>query len=297
MHDAQGAERDARPADAVALWRAARSAGPTSRLARRAEVRVAWLEARSEGGYAPLASLMRMQAFRPGLLDRARLEAFERELATFPPGRVRREARAVVAQAWLERLRDPARAADAYEAWLREPGLAPDERHLATAGLAQARASAGDVRAGIATLERGGYGGRTEALELRRLARRQVGDLVALATVCVFALLAVVLGGRGVSRAPVIRRALAPARVVTAVALLVVPGALAYAYDPVTLDTFALLAAGGLAVVLLASISAAALQERGAPRARIATLAVAAVLAALAVGYLALGRAGFLLSI
>jgi len=297
VHDAQQAERGASPAEALALWRAARAAGPTSRLARRAEVRIAWLEARDEGGFAPLASLMRVQALRADALDRAGLEAFERELVTFPPGRVRREARAVVALSWLERLHDPARAKHAYEAWLREPGLEPDEHHVATVGLALARASGGDVRAGIATLERGGYGARTEATELRRRARQETGDLVALATLFAFVALALVLAGRELVRASVLRRAFAPARALTAVALLVAPGALAYAYDPVTLDTFALVAGGGLAVVALASVSAAALRERRAPRARALALAVGATLAALALGYLALGRAGILLSL
>ena len=63
--------------------------------------------ARSEGAFAPLARLERVRRDPALADDAAALEALARAADAFPPGPVRSEARFVVADAWLGRLRRP----------------------------------------------------------------------------------------------------------------------------------------------------------------------------------------------
>jgi hypothetical protein len=87
--------------------RACVAAAPQSRWAVRAADRIDWLRARSEGDFAPLAALERVRR-DPALADDPRaVAALAEQAAGFPPGRVRVEARLLVAEAWLGRLSRP----------------------------------------------------------------------------------------------------------------------------------------------------------------------------------------------
>jgi hypothetical protein len=88
---------------ALAAQRACLAEAPTSGWARSARNRIAWISARSEGAFVPLARLERVRR-DPGLAsDPASIDALAREAETFPPGRVRAEARMFVVETWQTR--------------------------------------------------------------------------------------------------------------------------------------------------------------------------------------------------
>jgi hypothetical protein len=87
--------------------RAAIAALPESTWARRAEGRIEWLEARSEGDFAPLAALERVRRDPDAADNPVVIAALDERASQFPPGRVRVEARMLVAEAWLGRLHRP----------------------------------------------------------------------------------------------------------------------------------------------------------------------------------------------
>jgi tetratricopeptide (TPR) repeat protein len=88
---------------ALAAQRACLAEAPTSGWARSARNRIGWISARSEGAFVPLAGLERVR-HDPALAgDPASIDALAREAETFPPGRVRAEARMFVVEAWQTR--------------------------------------------------------------------------------------------------------------------------------------------------------------------------------------------------
>ncbi len=243
------AETELRFVDALADFRRAVALGPTSRLARRAQARVEYLEARSEGNFAPLTELERTRRIsKPSAED---LRALEQKIPSFPPGRVRREARALVADGYLQRLELYPDALRAHQAWLDEPGLDNAEWLRASNGLALARARLGDLHGSLETLRAHGLGKSAEASYLELALVRRWARPLAIVLVLGFVLLAV--GTR--SRSP-LRAALSPARVVAALWVLGIPLGLAYLHRPETWRTFALLVPGAAGLVLVASLSA-----------------------------------------
>ncbi len=294
MRRAEQAERALEPAQALALYRQALAVAPGSRLARRARARITWLEARSEGDDKPLVELMRIRALGPGELTPARLEAFEHEVEAFPPGRVRREARAVVAEAWLNRLHQPARAIPALERWLAEPGLDSAQWEIATSELALARADLGDLRGSIASLRAAGLGKRAETsyLELEELGR--YARPLSVAFVAAFALLALALGFRGF-RPAALRRALSLPRVALGAWALAVPLWIAHLHRPATWRAMLLIVPASAALLALASICGAGIAERRDAWRRVLT--VLGVAAQIGIAYLATDRARVLLAV
>jgi len=295
VREADRAESEARPADALALWQRARAAAPTSRLAGRCERRIAYLAARSEGDFVPLADLLRMRKVPTASLDAAKLAAYARRLDGYPPGPVRREGRELVADAWLARLGDATRARDAYTRWLAEPGLDDAEKRLAASGLARALTQLGDPAAALAAMERAGLGATGDADDLRREGRRRVLRLVAGVLLALFALGGALLGGWRGLRLQALGRAFTPLRVLAAAWVLGGPLLLASRYDHAAFDTFATLAVCGAALLALAALYGAGLAE--APRVRRRAVAVSAFGAALGAGFFVLDHAGFLLSL
>lgn len=295
IREAAAAERAADPARALELYRAARELAPGSRLARRAEQRIAWLEARSAGGFEPLRELVRMQQVPARELDPATLAAFERRVAGFPEGRVRVEARWLAAESWLA-LKRWDEAARAYRALLDEP-LAAHERRTATLGLARALRARGDVGEALSVLEAAGLGRAPLADELRREASRRIGRPIAWAAIVVFVACALALGGWRGLRPAVVARAVSPSRLAATAWALAVPLAIATLYDAATTDTFAVAAGGFAGVLLVASIAGVGLEASRAPRRLRVAVAVLAVLAQLAVGYLVLDLSGLTLTI
>jgi tetratricopeptide (TPR) repeat protein len=290
------AERAFEPARAVELYERAVEADPTSRLATRARRRLSYLRARAEGDWAPLAAMLELRARPPAERTRAATSAFEGRVRGFPPGRVRAESWPLVAGAWMD-LGEPARAEAAYRAMLEEPELTESERIAAQTGIARALAAQGSAAEGAAHLEEAGLSETETHGVLAREASRRIGRLVAWALLAVFALAVLVAGRRELTRGVVLRRAFSPARLLVAVYALAFPVWLAQRYDHDALDTFLFLAVGAAGVLAVASLGGEAMRARGASRRARLAIATLAVAAHAAVGYLALDRAGQLLSL
>jgi hypothetical protein len=293
---AREAERAFEPARAVALYERAVATDPTSRLATRARRRLDFLRARSEGGYAPLAAMLEFRARLPSERTPATVAGFEAAVRGFPRGRVRVESWGLLAEAWLE-LGDAARAEAAYRAMLEEPAATESERVAAQTGIARALAERRGAAAGAAHLEETGLAETTTHGVLAREARRRIGRGLAWALLAAFALAALLAGRRELARGAVLRRAFAPTRLLVALYALGFPVWLAQRYDHDALDTFLFVAIGAAAVLALSSLAGEAMRERGSRRPARRALAALAVAAHAAVGYLALDRAGQLLSL
>lgn len=303
--EADRAERAGRIEEALATWEEVRRLAPTARTARRADTRIAWILARRDGDasapdFRALADFQRMRVLSDDELRSGALAAYEVRLDGYPPGRSRREGRALVAETW-SRLGDRARAEAAYRAWLAEPGLEDVGVQLAASGLARLLSATGRTAEGVRLMESVGLGGGNDAADLRREQRRAPLRVAAWAAIALFPALALGLGGwRGLSRAR--RRALlgragaiSPARVLAAAWVLLVPLVVASLYDHAATDSFVLLVAGGAALLALGAVAGAGLQG-AAPWRRMAA-ATAAVAATLGVGFLVLERAGALLGL
>lgn len=288
LNAAEAAEEQADPINALRSYRSVVAEDTKGRLARRAQTRIAWLEARSEANYMPLRALMTMQQLPRPLFTKERLIAFEREARAFPQGPVRRESRALIANAWLERFHDYAQAERAHWAWLQEPGLDGATRQLAVVGLARCFVARGDLETALAIVEKYGSPDMPEAVELARQVQRQKGRVIAWGVLGVF-LLAGILSARrttGLVQRLAWRR-LGLLSFVISAALFGLAAFIAYEYDSVTLDTFTRLTLGLTAVLFVSHVFAAALHDDASNRVR-RGLAVLAMLSSLAVGYLVL---------
>lgn len=287
IQQAEQAEHQERVEDAIRLYRQAVAAAPQARLARRARTRLEWLQKRSRGGAGPLAALMRMQQLGPGQLTVARLRAFEHKVDGFPPGRVRRESRHLIADAWFHRLHRPLDAVHAYRKWLAEPGLDTADWQSATMGLALARAKLGDVQASLDALRRAGLGKKAETsfLEVERVAHWACP--LSFALIGAFIVLSLGLGGwRGLLPAR-LAQALSPARLGIGAFAYTLPVVLAKMHRPQTWRAMLLLAPASAGLLLLASVAGIGLDAaRSRPRLR-RLVVVLGVLAQIAVGFLA----------
>lgn len=288
IRQAERAEREERVDNAIRLYGQAIEAAPHARLARRARARIEWLGERSRGGAGPLAALMRMQQLAPGQLTVERLRAFEKEVDGFPPGRVRRESRQLVAEAWFHRLYRPLDAIHAYQKWLAEPGLDRADWQTATMGLALARAKLGDLHASIDALRRAGLGKKAETsfLEVERVARWACP--LSFALIAAFVALSLGLGGwRGLSPSR-LKQALSPGRLGVGAFAYALPVVLAKLHRPQTWRAMLLLAPASAGLLLLASVMGTGLDAaRDRPGLRRLIVALG-LLSQIAVGFLAL---------
>lgn len=101
---AEKAEARADFASALKDYEAALQASPSAPSSRVALARARDLRAHAEGNFVPLQRLDAVR--RKPEPERAEIEALDRDAATFPDGRVRSEARLVVAEAYWHRLND-----------------------------------------------------------------------------------------------------------------------------------------------------------------------------------------------
>lgn len=287
---AEQAERELSFAVALAAYESAERADPASRQARRARARIEFLRARSEGDFVPLVELERMR--RGSFSDPVRLAAFEQRVSAFPAGRVRREARALVADSYL-RLDLLGDAVRAHRAWLEEPELDDAEWLRAANGLALARARLGDLDGSLETLRARGLGASAEAAYVELALARRWARPVALGVLGAFIVAALVLGrARSWSRES-LGRALSPLRCLVVAWTLGGPLALAALHREETWRLMQLLVPAQLAVVLLAAAAGAGLPgEEGRRR---QALGVVGVAAQVAVAYLAFDASGALL--
>jgi hypothetical protein len=295
LERAQQAEKAADPERAAALYEDALAAAPGARLARRARARLAWLAERSEGGYAPLAALLRVQNLEPEERS-ASIAAFEAEVASFPEGRVKREALAIVADTHLAR-GDAAAAEAAYRRWLASPGLSEAERQLAASGEALARARQGRVDESIDALEAQGLGGRAEAVYLRaERAARAIG-WIAGALVAAFVALGLASGGAAGVSSRGLRSAFSPARLAAAAFVLVPPLALVWLHDHRLVKQASEVVLACAAGLVLAALFGAGASLRGVSPARGRALAALAALATVSAAAAALAHSRLLFDI
>ncbi|MBL8605492.1 MAG: hypothetical protein JNK72_26410 [Myxococcales bacterium] len=117
---------------------------PSSRWASRAIARIEDLEAHAEGDFAPLRALERVRRDPALARDLDAIRRLDAESARFAPGRVRAEARYLVAEAYLERLARPDDAVRVYLALARDGATPPHLRDLAADRLVTARQRSGD---------------------------------------------------------------------------------------------------------------------------------------------------------
>lgn len=283
IRSAEESERNFEFRAALDGFHRAEALAPRNRLARRAQDRARYLEARSEGDFVPLTAFERLRRNpRPSLADVAELE---RACPGFPAGRVRREARALVAETYLGRLEAYADAVRAHDAWLDEPGLDDAEFLRASNGLALSRARLGDVHGSLDVLRAHGLGKSAEATFLELALVRRWARPLAYGSVILFALFAFVTRKRHS-----LSGAVTPGRLFAVVWVIGIPLLMAKLHRPETWRTFSYLAPAATLVLLVAALCAGARSER-----QKWALATLGVLAQVAVAYLALDASGALL--
>jgi hypothetical protein len=287
------------PEGALALFVAAARAQPGGRLAARAEERARWIEARREGGYAPLRALLRMRGAEP-LADpdreAARLVAFATELASFPPGLVRREGLELVASAYLTRLGRADEALGAFDALLAEPGLSQAERMLALSSRSLALALGGRGERARGALRDAGLEHRPEARHLALLALAARARAVAWMLCALFLAVAVACGGwRGGASLAALGRAWSARRLFAGAYVFLPPLALAAEYESTLARPFAWLVVAALAGWLVALVAAEGLTRSGASTARRRLCAALGFGAILGASWLGFDRGGLFL--
>jgi hypothetical protein len=159
-------------AEALAAYRAAQAADASAPCAALARARADDLAAHAEGDFGPLTELETVRRDPRKTADRAAIEALARDLEAFPAGRVRVEARLVVAEAWWQRLGEPERAIAACEAAAADRGGDRLTRALALSELWTLRRQRGEVREALAALERDPDLSPSLTAVVRRAARR-----------------------------------------------------------------------------------------------------------------------------
>jgi len=142
---AERAAAELRFGEALAGYDAVLSIDPSAPFAKQARTRAADLRAHAEGDFAPLARLEAVR--RDPAPDRAAIEALARDVASFPPGRVRAEARIIVAEALWHRFGEPSRAAAALAEAIADPSADKLTRALALNELVALERERGDIRA------------------------------------------------------------------------------------------------------------------------------------------------------
>ncbi len=272
---------------ALTEYRASVAGDPSSRYAARALARIDDLAEHAEGGFAPLVALERVRRDPRRADDPREIAALETTAGGFPPGRVRAEARLLVADAYFGRLDRPRDAARVFLALAGDTAAPRDVRDLAAARLVEARGRLGEESLAVreVTSLRADAGVQRNA---RVRARRVVLHRVALVSVTLTALagvLALVLAvRRGAGRR--VLRAWARPLPLAHIGMLTVGGALlAKSYDGHEGAPFYALGGGTLAVYLAATAWSVAGSTHGLAR---AVRGVACGIAVLAVAYLAM---------
>ena len=172
---AERAEESGEVSEAIAGYRTAARAAPTSRHALRAERRLAWLEPRAADDTEALGVLL---AYRnDGDRDPSDLDALETRMLSASAGIVRREAMITIAtelDAMAAEDGAPGRverAERAYERALAEPGLGEAERAQLVAGYATLLGREGRTAEALLLLDEEGHesGSIRSRLELARI--------------------------------------------------------------------------------------------------------------------------------
>lgn len=272
--------------DALAQYRRCAAATPGTERGAHALQRIEWLEARSEGRFGPLARLEQVRRDPESARDPGAIERLARDAETFPAGRVRVEARMVVADAWLGALQRPGDAVVELRKVVVDPATDPLTASLAERQIVEELATSSSLQ--DAAAEANAHANRLDAsfvARVRRLARRRWLSAFAQAWVVAFAGLAaaaIVRARRrqGLRDALHAARDFAPTAVAFAAFLGVIGGALASRYESGNARPFVLLGAAVLPLLLVARSWSAVGSPRTLPRLARALLCGAAVFAA-----------------
>jgi hypothetical protein len=197
---AEAAARALQFAEALAAYRVALETDPRASFATVARAKVADLEAHAEGGFVPLARVERVRSDPAKLGDRDEIESLERDLEAFPPGRVRGDARLVVAESWWHRLGEPRRAIRPLERTLADPDSDRLTRALALTELVAVERQLGEIAAAQEVAARYVDLAPRLAADLRRDLRRARIHVIARIIVVAFLLLGLVAVARLVRR-------------------------------------------------------------------------------------------------
>jgi hypothetical protein len=182
--------------------RAAVAALPEGAWARRAQSRVEWLDARSEGDFAPLAALERVRRDPEAADDPAVIAALAERATQFPAGRVRVEARMLVAEAWLGRLHRPDLALAPLRLVESDPNTDPLTARLAEREIVDVEIAHGALTE--ASAEAQAHAARLDprfVARVDKLVRRRVLFYGALCEIALFAALTLGALARAASRA------------------------------------------------------------------------------------------------
>jgi hypothetical protein len=272
--------------EALTEYRAAMDAGPGSRWAVRASDRIEWIRSRSEGDFAPLRRLQQVRHDPDLANDPGAVDALARDAEGFPPGLVRMEARMLVAEAWLGRMRRPADAIHELVLVRDDPRTDPLTSRVAERQLVDAYVGEGRIDEAIAEATK--YSSRLDPkfvrqvkrLVLRRAVQRFAA--IVLAAFGVFSVVALVRAGRqrALGQAWSALRELAPAAIGFVAFVAVAGGVLASEYESGNATPFFLLGAAVLPLVLVARAWGAVGSQTRAARLGRALLCAATVLAA-----------------
>lgn len=140
-------------AEAMRIYEELLRLAPTYSKAPRARARLADLRAHSEGDFAPLQRLETVRRDPALSSDADAIAALERDADSFPPGRVRAEARLLCGTAWLGRLEAPSRAIPPLTAVLADESADLLLRRLALSQLVEARRALGDISGAVADVD------------------------------------------------------------------------------------------------------------------------------------------------
>ncbi len=265
---------------ALTAYRASVARDPSSRYAARAVARIDDLNDHAEGNFGPLVALEAVRRNARRANDPRAIATLDREIQDFPPGRVRAEARLLVADAYFGRLDRPRDAAREFLALAGDSAATADLRDLAAERLVQARGKLSEES--LAVRELTAIHANPDVLHTarvmaRRVVLRHIAQVITavMAVVGAVSLVRVVLGGKLRRMLNAWLRPLPLAHL----AMLTVGGAvLARTYDGHEGTPFYALGSGALGVYFLAT--AWSLVGSVRPRARVgrALLCCAAVL-------------------
>lgn len=197
----QRAVDDRRYADAITDYEACLATDPSAPFAAIARAKAADLRAHAEGGFAPLARFdsVRRDSVKRG--DRAEIEALARDLAAFPPGRVRSEARLLVADAFWHAFGEPRRAVVPITEILDDPTADRLTRAHALAELVRVEKELGGVAGALEATRRYPDVAPQIGANLARVARRITLRSVSFGFVALLTALGVASFARAVYRA------------------------------------------------------------------------------------------------
>ncbi len=209
---ADQAARNLHFGEALAAYQAAITADPSAPCAGVARARADDLAQHAEGGFGPLTELEAVRRDPRRAANPSTIETLARDLDAFPDGRVRAEARILVAEAWWHRLGDPVRAISAFSAAAGDRSGDRLTRAVALSELWTLRRQRGEIREALADVEREPDLSPALTRTVRRAARREGLRAGALAVLGVLA----AIGAASLARLAVKARDLRdlPARVV-----------------------------------------------------------------------------------